>query len=110
MVTSVTENPVAASRRRLDDLMAILRENRDRFSARYGIRDCAVFGSRVRGDERPDSDLDIVVSFHRLPGLVRLVSLENELTELLGLPVDLVVQEALRPDVAQSVDQGKIPL
>lgn len=58
---------------------------------RHGIRQLAVFGSRLKGTARADSDLDLLVEFEpgRVPGLLGLSAIEIELTEALGVKVDL---------------------
>lgn len=58
---------------------------------RHGIQRLAVFGSRLKGTARPDSDLDLLVEFApgRTPGLLGMSTIEIELTEALGLKVDL---------------------
>lgn len=66
---------------------------------RHGIRRLAVFGSRLKGTARPDSDLDLLVEFEpdRVPGLLGLSSIEIELTEVLGVKVDLRTAQELSP-------------
>lgn len=61
------------------------------FCRRHRIRRLSLFGSVLHGDERPDSDLDLLVEFERgtRVGLIRLASMQNELSGLLGRPVDL---------------------
>ena len=59
--------------------------------ARYRVASLALFGSYVRRENKSDSDLDVLVSFTDPPGLVRFIQLENELTDLLGIKVDLVM-------------------
>lgn len=56
------------------------------FCRRYNIRKLAVFGSALREDFRPDSDLDVLVEFEpgHTPGLIRLAGMEIELSALLG--------------------------
>jgi len=56
------------------------------FCRRYNIRRLAVFGSALREDFRPDSDLDVLVEFEpgHTPGLIRLAGMEIELSALLG--------------------------
>ncbi len=56
------------------------------FCRRYHIRKLALFGSALRGDFRPDSDIDILVDFDpkHVPGLIRLAAIERELSSLLG--------------------------
>jgi len=64
---------------------------------RYGLRSMAIFGSRTRGEAKPDSDLDILVEFENPPGLFRFQKLEEELSQYTGLKVDLVMKSALKP-------------
>ena len=56
------------------------------FCRRHHIRKLAVFGSALRDDFRPDSDLDVLVEFEpgQTPGLIRLAGMEIELSALLG--------------------------
>lgn len=69
----------------------------DELQARYRVRSLAVFGSRVRGDAGPDSDLDVLVSFHVLPDLITFTALQQELEDVLGMHVDLVLRDSLKP-------------
>lgn len=61
------------------------------FCRTNGVRRLGLFGSALRGDLRPDSDIDLLVEFEpgRVPGLLHLAALELELAELLGREVDL---------------------
>jgi uncharacterized protein len=72
---------------------------------RYQVRELAVFGSAVRGELRPDSDIDLLVEFlpESRPGLLRFASLMRELSDLLGRRVDLAVKRALKPRVRPEV-------
>ncbi|MFA5020507.1 MAG: nucleotidyltransferase family protein [Patescibacteria group bacterium] len=56
----------------------------------YNVGYCGVFGSFARGDERPNSDLDLLVEFTKPIGLFDLVGMEQELTEKLGRKVDVL--------------------
>lgn len=63
----------------------------------FSVKSISVFGSVVRGDERPDSDVDILVEFEpdaRI-GFFAFARLQRRLSELLGRPVDLVTPDAL---------------
>lgn len=62
------------------------------FSQRWGVGELELFGSVLRDDFRPDSDIDVLVTFHesRRPTLFTLVQMEQELGQLFGRPVDLV--------------------
>ena len=66
--------------------MPIARERLAAFCRRHGIRKLSLFGSILRDDFRPESDVDVLVEFEpgRVPGLIRLAGMELELSEFLG--------------------------
>jgi len=55
-----------------------------------------IFGSFARGDNKETSDLDILVEFKESPSLLTLIKLENDLSEVLGIKVDLVTTGAIK--------------
>jgi predicted nucleotidyltransferase len=55
-----------------------------------------IFGSFARGDNNKASDIDILVEFKESPSLLTLIKLENDLTDILGVKVDLVTTGALK--------------
>jgi predicted nucleotidyltransferase len=55
-----------------------------------------IFGSFARGDNKEGSDIDILVEFKESPSLLTLIRLENDLSEILGIKVDLVTTGALK--------------
>ncbi len=65
----------------------------------------AIFGSRARGDNRPDSDLDIMVRFKKNPTLFGLVGMNNDLTDALGIEVDLVMEDGMYPEIKKNVEE-----
>jgi hypothetical protein len=69
-----------------------------RFCRRWEIREFSLFGSVLRDDFRPESDIDVVVSFQRDAAwsLLDLATMQEELSGILGRPVDLIEAEALR--------------
>ena len=72
---------------------------------RYHVRRLALFGSVLRADFRPDSDVDVLVSFEprRQVGFLTLSRLQRELSGLFHRPVDLVPMEGLKPAIRESV-------
>ena len=74
--------PSVLLRARRDDVLAAV--------ARVGARDPRVFGSVARGDDSPGSDLDLLVTFPPEADIVTLLTLEEELADLLTIPVDVV--------------------
>ena len=105
------------SPRRLDvrtPRMAKLRVNRERIrraAHRRGATNVRVFGSVACGQDRPDSDIDLVVDFDvRSRGLFALARLQDELALLLGERVEVVPLDALAPLVAENALAEAVPL
>lgn len=75
----------------------ISQEELDSFCRRWAIAELAVFGSVLRDDFGPDSDIDVLVAFspEAAWGLLDHVQMESELAELLGRPVDLLTRRAV---------------
>jgi len=69
------------------------------------IRTLALFGSVLRGDFRPDGDVDVLVDFDSDAeiGFLALGRMRRELSDLLGQPVDLVLQDGLKPRLRHSI-------
>ena len=74
----------------------------------YPISELGIFGSYARGEQQPDSDLDILVAFEQPVTLFDLVRLENELTDKLGIEVDLVTKDSLKPPVETRVSDDLV--
>ena len=70
---------------------------------RYGVRKIGLFGSYARGDQRPGSDLDLLVDFTDRKSLLTLVRIERELSEHLGIKVDLLTEQAISPYLIERV-------
>ena len=79
-----------------------LSEHKEEFDA-FGVRSLSLFGSVARGEERPGSDIDILVEFERVGGLFEFVRLKNYLEQTLGQPVDLVTPDALKPQLREKI-------
>jgi uncharacterized protein len=62
----------------------------------YNPLKVGIFGSFARGDNKQGSDIDILVEFKTAPSLLTLIRIENELSELLGIKVDLLTKGALK--------------
>jgi len=67
-----------------------------RLAETHGARNVRVFGSVVRGDNREESDIDLLVDFEKGRTLVDLARLKGELEDLLGTSVDIVTPNSLR--------------
>jgi len=77
----------------------------------YGVQSLGLFGSYVRGDQRPGSDLDLLVEFDDRPlSLIEFIALENYLSDLLGVKVDLVEKETLKPAIGRHILREVVPI
>lgn len=83
--------------------MEILRKNLPDLAAQYNVATLEIFGSYVRHEQRKNSDLDILVTFNKPPSLFKFVRLENHLTDILGVRVDLVMKDSLKPAIGKNV-------
>lgn len=96
--------------RTLDDIRAALRELLPMLRAQYHVSSLAVFGSYVRHAARASSDVDLLVTFSDPPGLLRFVELETLLSKQLGVKVDLVMRDALKPRIGRRVLAEAVPV
>ena len=87
----------------LQEIRDILSRHKKELKRKYKLRKIGIFGSYVRGEQREDSDVDILVDFDELPDLLKFVNLEHYLEELLQLKVDLVRRQALRKELKERV-------
>ncbi len=79
-------------------------------AAFHGAQNVRVFGSIARGEDRPDSDVDLLVDLDKGTGLFALEALRRELSEILGVSVDIALSDSLRPRVREEVEREAIPI
>ena len=85
-----------------DDILNKLRGNLPQIRA-FGVTRVALFGSLARGEERTDSDADILVEFEQPVGFFAYARLQRYLEGLIGRSVDLVTPGAIRPEMRDSI-------
>jgi hypothetical protein len=83
----------------LFEIREILRSSAGLLRERYAVKSLAIFGSYARGDQRPTSDVDVLVEFERPIGGFAFIELADRLEELLGLKVDLLTPEMIRKNL-----------
>jgi uncharacterized protein len=95
----------------LDDVLRTLRVHLPELREHYGVRTLGVFGSYVRGEQRPQSDLDLLVEFDACPlTLIHVIALEQHLSDLLGVKVDLVEKKILKSAIGRHILQEVVPV
>lgn len=89
--------------RKIDKVKKILAEHRDELRREYKIIEMGIFGSYIRGQQKRKSDIDILVKFDEPVSLLDWVGAENYLTDILGIKVDLVPREDVRPELKKRI-------
>ena len=70
-----------------------------------------IFGSRARGNYRPDSDLDLFIDYDpetKVPNIFRLMQLKDEISERVGMPVTITTRNALHPLMKRDIEREAI--
>ncbi|KYC49498.1 MAG: Nucleotidyltransferase domain protein [Candidatus Methanofastidiosum methylothiophilum] len=89
--------------KKLEEIERLIEEHKKEIKEKYYVREIGIFGSYIRGDANPESDLDILVKFDKTPGLFDFLDLEEYLTDLLGIKVDLVMKNSLKPYIGKII-------
>lgn len=87
----------------IEDIKSILEKSRQNLRDRYKVDELGVFGSVVRGEADGTSDIDILVSFRGDVDYFDFLELEEHLSGLLGVPVDLVERNSLKPHIGERI-------
>jgi predicted nucleotidyltransferase len=89
----------------LEKIKKVLGEHKQEIEQKYKVKEIGIFGSYVRGEQKKHSDVDLLVEFEEYSNLTLLdfIGLENYLSDLLGVKVDLVEREALKPRIGKHV-------
>jgi predicted nucleotidyltransferase len=87
----------------VDGIRGTLAKHKRELRQKFKVESIGVFGSFVRGKQRKTSDIDVLVEFVEPVGLFEFLALEDYLSELLGVKVDLVSRKALKPHIGKRV-------
>ena len=87
----------------LDEIKEILAQHREELRVKYKVKDIGIFGSYVKGLQKKGSDLDILVEFDEGISLLKFINLENYLSEILGIKIDLVMKDSLKPRIGHRI-------
>jgi hypothetical protein len=86
------------------------RETILRIAGEHGARSVRIFGSRVRGDARPDSDIDLLVEMGHESSLLDIIAIKQDLEELLGIAVDVLTEKAISKYFREQVLREAVPV
>jgi predicted nucleotidyltransferase len=107
----VSKTAAKRPRPTLAEIQSTLQTQLPGLHGRYGVTSLGIFGSYVRGEQRKRSDLDVLVEFDERPlTLLQFTALENELSDQLGVKVDLVEKCALKPAIGRRILQEVLML
>jgi predicted nucleotidyltransferase len=94
----------------LNEIKNTLSLHRQDLKRKYRVKEIGVFGSYASSQQGESSDVDILVEFDKVPGLLKFLELENHLSDLLGIEVDLVRKEAIREELKEHIMQSAVPV
>ena len=94
----------------LAQLLGDKRQDILRLATQHGARNVRVFGSLARGEARPDSDVDILITLEPERSLLDLIGLQQDLEDLLGCKVDVVMEASVSPYIRPQVLQDAVAL
>lgn len=87
----------------LEEVRQCFIQHKSMLQERYQVRELGIFGSYVRQEQTETSDVDVLVEFSEMPGLLKFVNLENYLSDSLGVKVDLVHKSGLKPRIGKRI-------
>jgi len=87
----------------IEKIISKLRQNKVILKEKYNVKSLQVFGSYVRGGQKKGSDLDVLVEFYETIDLFKFMELEAFLSEKLGMKVDLVMKDTLKPRIKERI-------
>ena len=86
-----------------EDIIKLFNAHKTTLHEKYHVESLAIFGSVRKGLAKPDSDIDILVRYKKTPGLFGFLDLKRYLEEIVGRPVDLVTEGALKKQLKEKI-------
>jgi predicted nucleotidyltransferase len=87
----------------IETLKATLALHKEELRKKYKVKEIGLFGSYVRQEQKKKSDLDVLVTFYETIDLFTFIELENYLSDALGIKVDLVMKEGIKPRLKEKI-------
>lgn len=88
-----------------DEALTVLTKLKPQLQKQFGVSELALFGSAARDELRPDSDIDVLVKFDAVATSVRYFGVQFAIEDAIGMPVDLVTENALRRELRPYVER-----
>ena len=89
--------------KKIEEIKSILENHKQDISEKYKVAEIGIFGSYVKGEQKETSDVDVLVEFKESIGLLKFIEMENYLTDLLEVKVDLVMKSSLKPRIGKHI-------
>ena len=89
--------------KKADEIKRKLAQFKPELKSGFQVKEIGIFGSYIRNEQNQNSDLDILVEFEEEPSLFKFMELENYLKTILRVKVDLVMKNALKPQIGRHI-------
>lgn len=89
--------------KKLEEIINIIKANKNFLEEKYKVKEIGVFGSFVRGEQKRGSDVDVLVDFYEVPDLFKFISLERYLQRILKKKVDRVRKPVVRKELKKRI-------
>jgi len=86
-----------------EEIKKIIRKLKPMLIEKHKIKEIGIFGSYIRGEQTDNSDIDILINFEEFPGLIGFIGIEDELSQHIGMKVDLVTKTGLKPETGRHI-------
>lgn len=93
--------------RNLDEIKKVIQQHKPELASEYQVKEIGIFGSYARGEQQPESDLDILVEFS-VPVGFKFIHLADFLEQILGLKIDITTPDAIKPNRRKYIEQDLI--
>ena len=92
----------------LSDIEQIILKHSDILKEDFKVKSIKIFGSYAEGRQNEDSDLDLIVDFFKTPTYFDIVKLEDYLSNILNIKVDLLTEEGISPHILAYIEEVKV--
>ncbi len=96
--------------RTFEEIKKGINQHRQELEEKYKVKNISIFGSYIRGEQKEESDIDILVEFVKPVSLLHIVSLENYLSDILGIKVDVIPKKNIRKELKDMILNESVPI
>ena len=94
---------MAVKMKTLEEIKEIIARHKNELRKVYKVKEIGIFGSYARGEQHSESDIDILAEFEGPISLLKLVSLENFLKEIINAKLEVIPREDIRPELRKQI-------